>query len=86
MSKEQLTYPESEKLNQFAGQRNTVVQFLEWLSENEMQIRSIHPYEDNSLVPRAVYTSNEELAHQFLGIDSVRLDKERRRMLENAEA
>lgn len=74
-------YPESEKLALASETRKVVSDFLEWLGDQDLEIgeyRRLPDFRDEVFVPISV--SSSSLVMKFLGIDTVKLEAERRAM------
>lgn len=75
-------YPECEKLASFRDERSTLSDFFEWLNNRGMFLCQ---YEEGSQRPWPVSASDNTLIMQFLEIDEVKLEQERRDMLVRAQ-
>lgn len=84
-------YPECEKLDGHTSDWNAIFPFLEWLSENEIWLaRTItrrefygEDYDDepmDTMVP--ISKSKHDLLYEYFGVDSHKLEMERRKILE----
>jgi len=84
-------YPEHEKLKSLMPQRNTVQEFLDWLEDGDKGTG--HPdLEDKSIELaydcddwgelRAIHWTKADIIGKFLGIDPVKLEVEKRQMLD----
>lgn len=79
-------YPECEKLKDLAPKRDTILEFLEWLGENDMEIRSTLSFPDDEWEKQPCRLTPEQLSHLFLGIDDKKLEQERQAMLDSMRA
>ena len=80
MSDETITeYPESEKLAAYIDERNTVMEFLDFLHAKNMWICDAPG--ENSSRHYPILASDDRLIMQFLGVDEDKLEQERRAML-----
>lgn len=88
--------PECDKLSAVKDQRNAIVQFLEWLSDQGIELAAYHKHTDaccdeegdrvcglgeNTLW--GVNKRHESMAYEFLGIDEKKLEAERQMILEH---
>lgn len=77
---------ECEKLNQVSDENNIIHEFLEWLGSKGMFIaryEEVEEYSEARLLP--VTGLQSDMVHDFLGIDPVKLEKERRELLESLQ-
>lgn len=75
-------YPECDKLAKCAGERDTIMEFLDWLTTNGYVIGSyykVEGYADEQLLPTS--RRSDSLILDSLGIDDDKLENERRTML-----
>ena len=76
-------YPEHQKLKAVKHESQAIGEFLEWLSENEMQICKIQPGEFiRHGGYEAVRDSTEQLLARFFEIDLKKISDEKDAMLE----
>jgi len=80
------TYPECEKLSDLSEKRGIILEFLEWLGENSMEIRSTEFTDSDDWMCPLACLSNEQLSHKFLDIDDAKLNAERLDMLASLTA
>lgn len=71
-------YPEAEKLGNAIVERNAIVEFLEWAS-NEKGARLCNVPGSHEWHP--ITDQTQALAHEFLDINEQKLEAERRAML-----
>lgn len=74
MSKK-VNYPECEKLLQEGNTHSTLMEFIEWLYNNGFSIRH---YE------RRTNSNGNSLVYDFMNVDTIKLDNERKNMLKEA--
>lgn len=75
-------YPECEKLGASIRERNAIVEFLEWASQEKGARLCNVPRGDYGAIGWHPLTENAQtLAHEFLEIDETKLEAERRAML-----
>lgn len=73
-------YPECEKLARVSAERATLSDFFEWLNQRGMFLCT-YTYAPDSSRPWPVSESDDTLIMQYLEIDQIALEKERRAML-----
>ncbi len=74
-------YPECEKLSEVAAEKQAICNFLEWAEQNNLHLCTFNPklnYDNYSRTPESV----EKITHRFYGIDDLKLEEERRAMLD----
>lgn len=74
--------PECDKLSEVSNERDTIVEFIEWLRGRGIHLARYVQYEgyrEETLVPDS--TTDVSWAHQFLDIDETALEAERRALL-----
>lgn len=74
--------PECDKLAEVSNERDTIVEFIEWLRDQGIHLAHYVQYEgyrDQTLAPDS--TTDVSWAHQFLDIDETALEAERRALL-----
>lgn len=80
---EQVEYPECEKLSAVADKRTVVLDFIEWCRENGIHL--MHSIGDRYPEWRHITQSPVRLSHQYLEIDDVKLEQERRHMIDSLQ-
>lgn len=77
---------ELEKHSKTFEQRRTIGEFLDWCNENKILLGGyIKPFKDSDTERMAPILQNrQELLDKYFDIDPVRLEKERRELLEQA--
>jgi len=73
-------YSECEKLAKNNHRRIEIINFLEWLAENEMLVAKWAGQEDYERI-EPINDSKVKLAHRYLEIDEIKLEAERSHML-----
>jgi hypothetical protein len=86
MSADEIPTPQCDRLHALRSERDTVMEFLDWLQEQGIQLgRYDHNYYDGGLMV-AVNRTHEQVVMDFLEIDPVALENERRALLESLRA
>lgn len=78
------SYPQSEKLSNNVDARDAIIEFVEWLNGTKRmsigEFAKFDGFRDEMFTPVSVTT--DSLVMEFLGVDPVALEQERRAMLE----
>lgn len=98
MAEKEKTYPECEKLSAKTEEWNNIYPFMEWLreqgltlcrydTEEDVKARGEKPLKDGSYFvfpyPIPIGKSIETLLYEYFDVDPVKLEKERRKLLES---
>jgi len=73
-----MNYPELDKMTAVQDDTNTIIQFLEWLGEQEIRLAE-YPMDTIDLVP--IPLSTGQLIAKYFNIDLVKAEKEKKALL-----
>lgn len=85
MPKTKEKYPIAAKLRQNDAERRTLVNFMEWLTEERDQPYELAYFEPGHKYLTPANTKSHDLIFEFMGIDPKELEEERRQMLEEMQ-
>lgn len=74
-------YPECEKLSAVATEKQAICNFLEWAEQNNLHLCSFNPKLNFDNYART-HENVERIIHRFYDIDDLKLEEERRTMLD----
>lgn len=77
-------YPECKKRSVAMPKIRTLVEFLEWMEQNNLHVCSYNPKWSHSNYQRTT-EPHEKTIHNFLGIDDAKLEKERQEIIEGLQ-